>query len=172
MKQNPNQRRSRGRGMVRSGRSGGGRLTLVQDGQTVDVRARGAYTQAHEKYLLLAREAQSSGDRVAAESFYQYAEHYFRMLALIQAAENERRASEGVQNGGGYRARVQGSDVGSADHSGQEAAQGECETTDAACDAPEDEHGDAVHEGMASIDHDADAPCTVDGEVSLAVTGA
>jgi hypothetical protein len=70
---------------------------LVHDGQAVDVRARNAYTQSHEKYLQLAREAQSAGDRVAAEGFHQHAEHYFRMLALVTAVENERRAAESVE---------------------------------------------------------------------------
>ena len=32
-----------------------------------------------ERYLALAREATASGDRIAAENFYQHAEHYFRM---------------------------------------------------------------------------------------------
>jgi len=70
---------------------------LVHDGQAVDVRARNAYTQSHEKYLQLAREAQSAGDRVAAEGFHQHAEHYFRMLALVSAVENERRAAESLE---------------------------------------------------------------------------
>jgi len=33
-----------------------------------------------EKYTGLARDAQSSGDRVLAESYYQYAEHYYRIV--------------------------------------------------------------------------------------------
>jgi hypothetical protein len=34
-----------------------------------------------EKYIQLARDAQSSGDPVAAENYYQHAEHYFRLIA-------------------------------------------------------------------------------------------
>jgi hypothetical protein len=33
-----------------------------------------------ERYLAMAREAQTGGDRVAAENLYQHAEHYFRIM--------------------------------------------------------------------------------------------
>ena len=33
-----------------------------------------------ERYVALAREAQTSGDRIAAENLYQHAEHYFRIM--------------------------------------------------------------------------------------------
>lgn len=36
--------------------------------------------QVYEKYVSLARDASSSGDRIAAESYHQYAEHYYRIL--------------------------------------------------------------------------------------------
>ncbi len=36
--------------------------------------------QVYEKYVNLARDATSSGDRIAAESYQQYAEHYFRII--------------------------------------------------------------------------------------------
>jgi hypothetical protein len=38
-----------------------------------------------EKYLQLARDAQSSGDRVGGENYLQHAEHYFRIVAAAQA---------------------------------------------------------------------------------------
>ena len=41
---------------------------------------RGTAQQVLDKYLALARDAQSSGDRIGAESFFQFAEHYFRVL--------------------------------------------------------------------------------------------
>gem|GEM_PF-595781 len=43
-------------------------------------RVRGNATQVYEKYLQLARDSQSAGDRVLAESFLQFAEHYYRIL--------------------------------------------------------------------------------------------
>lgn len=43
-------------------------------------KVRGNATQVYEKYLSLAREAVSSGNRVMAETFFQHAEHYYRVL--------------------------------------------------------------------------------------------
>ena len=43
------------------------------------VKIRGSAYQIFERYLVLAREASTSGDRIAVENFYQHAEHYFRI---------------------------------------------------------------------------------------------
>jgi hypothetical protein len=56
----------------------------LQNGQTFDsngpnVKIRGSAYQIFERYLALAREATAGGDRIAAENFYQHAEHYFRI---------------------------------------------------------------------------------------------
>ena len=51
------------------------------DSNGPDVRIRGNAYQVHEKYLQLARDAQSAGDRVAAENYFQHAEHYYRIIA-------------------------------------------------------------------------------------------
>ncbi len=50
------------------------------DSNGPNVKIRGNAYQVYERYLTLAREAQSSGDRIAAENFYQHAEHYFRVM--------------------------------------------------------------------------------------------
>jgi hypothetical protein len=55
-----------------------------QNSQTFDsngpnVKIRGSAYQIFERYLALAREATAGGDRIAAENFYQHAEHYFRI---------------------------------------------------------------------------------------------
>jgi len=52
--------------------------TLDSSGPTGKMRGN-AY-QLHEKYLLMARDAHSSGDRVAAENYFQHAEHYYRII--------------------------------------------------------------------------------------------
>jgi Domain of unknown function (DUF4167) len=71
------------------GRNGGGphhnRPRLPHRVQTFDsngpnVKIRGNAYQVFERYVALAREAQASGDRVAAENLYQHAEHYFRIM--------------------------------------------------------------------------------------------
>lgn len=46
-----------------------------------DIKVRGTAQQVFDKYMTLARDATSAGDRIAAESFYQFAEHYFRILS-------------------------------------------------------------------------------------------
>ena len=49
-----------------------------------DVKIRGNPSHIAEKYMQLARDAQSSGDPVAAENYYQHAEHYYRLIAAAQ----------------------------------------------------------------------------------------
>ena len=50
------------------------------DSNGPDVRVRGNAFQILEKYVALARDAQAAGDRVAAESYFQHAEHYYRLI--------------------------------------------------------------------------------------------
>jgi hypothetical protein len=60
------------------------------------VRLRGTAAQIAEKYLSLARDALASGDLVAAESYFQYAEHYNRIIMATQSqmgAHNSRQSS-------------------------------------------------------------------------------
>jgi len=45
-----------------------------------NVKIRGNAYQVFERYVALAREATANGDRIAAESYYQHAEHYFRVM--------------------------------------------------------------------------------------------
>lgn len=80
-----NQRRQRGRNNGGGG-GGGGKQKFPSRNQSFDsngpdVRVRGTAHQIYEKYMALAREATTSGDRILAESYYQYAEHYFRVIA-------------------------------------------------------------------------------------------
>jgi hypothetical protein len=56
------------------------------DSNCIDLRVRGNAWQVHEKYQALARDAQSGGDRVAAENYLQHAEHYFRIIEAINEA--------------------------------------------------------------------------------------
>src|SRR5438445_1925861 len=59
-------------------------LTRVYESNGPDVKIRGTASHIAEKYLQLARDAQSSGDPVSAENYYQHAEHYFRIIAAAQ----------------------------------------------------------------------------------------
>jgi hypothetical protein len=85
-------------------------VNRVFDSSGPEGKVRGTPQQIIEKYLILARDAQLSNDRVSAENFMQHAEHYTRMLAEAQremAAEQEQRrpSGEGGHAGGqgGYQ---------------------------------------------------------------------
>src|SRR4051794_41194301 len=64
-------------------------LTRVYESNGPDVKIRGTAHHVAEKYLQLARDAQSSGDPVMAESYLQHAEHYFRLIAAAQQAQQQ-----------------------------------------------------------------------------------
>ncbi len=46
--------------------------------------------QVFEKYVTLAREALTTGDRIMAEGYYQHAEHYLRVMNETQSSRNEK----------------------------------------------------------------------------------
>src|SRR6478752_9407113 len=122
-----NMKRMRGRGH-RSGGGGGGGGGLrhhgggssanggiplnrnhVFDSNGPDLRIRGTSQQLFEKYLQLGRDATSGGDRVMAESYFQHAEHYFRILnAMNQAAQQNQQ--NGQQQQGGQQRRPYGNE--------------------------------------------------------------
>ncbi|MBS0479511.1 MAG: DUF4167 domain-containing protein [Proteobacteria bacterium] len=86
-----NNNRQAGRRRGRGGqRQGGGN---PNSGNRIDNRARGNASQLLEKYKTLAADAQRQGDRVNAEYYLQFADHYFRVLA-----ENRSRFEEQNQN--------------------------------------------------------------------------
>lgn len=63
----------------------------VFDSNGPEGRIRGNAHQVMEKYLALARDASSQGDRHAAENFYQHAEHYFRLINAYNQNNGQRR---------------------------------------------------------------------------------
>jgi Domain of unknown function (DUF4167) len=81
---NNNQKRMRGRHNNNNQRRNQNPLTRVYESNGPDVKIRGTANHVAEKYLQLARDAQGSGDPVAAENYYQHAEHYFRLIAAAQ----------------------------------------------------------------------------------------
>lgn len=100
----PGQQNKRGRGRGNNNNNGGGGnnnnnnfnrkggnpLTRTYDSSGPDVKIRGTAQHIAEKYAQLARDAQSSGDRVIAENYLQHAEHYNRIIAAAQAQMQER----------------------------------------------------------------------------------
>ena len=71
------------------------------------MKLRGTAAQIAEKYLSLARDALASGDMVTAESYFQHAEHYNRivMAAQSQMGVANSHQSAGHDSGGGFRPR-------------------------------------------------------------------
>ena len=71
--------------------------------QNNDGKARGNPQQSVEKYLTLARDAASSGDPISAENYYQYADHYYRMVManrpprpMVQSKKPQKKESQPV----------------------------------------------------------------------------
>lgn len=81
-------RRNRGRNN-NNGRPSGGNRGGGDSGNRIDNRARGNAVQLLEKYKNMARDAQMAGDRVNAEYYLQFADHYFRVLADNRARQEE-----------------------------------------------------------------------------------
>ena len=80
----PNQNNKRMRGRNNNNRKGPNPLSRSYESNGPDVKSRGTAHHIGEKYLQLARDAQSSGDPVMAESYLQHAEHYFRIVSAAQ----------------------------------------------------------------------------------------
>jgi hypothetical protein len=76
------------------GRGNGRNKIYNPRGQTFEsngpeVKVRGNAQQVVERYLALARDASSAGDRVAAENYLQHAEHYYRTMNAYAQGERE-----------------------------------------------------------------------------------
>ena len=85
MRQVPNSKRSRGRNGRKPHQPS---RSQTFDSSGPDVKVRGSATQVLEKYLAMARDATAAGDRIAAENYFQHAEHYYRILSANAAAQN------------------------------------------------------------------------------------
>src|SRR5450432_820103 len=79
----------RQRGRSRNGGNSGGKPThntnrAFDSNGPEGVKVRGAAQTVYEKYQQLARDAHTAGDRVLAENHLQHAEHYFRVMRVMQ----------------------------------------------------------------------------------------
>ncbi len=86
----------------------------------IDNRARGNAAQMLEKYKKLAQDAQLNGDRVQAEYYHQFADHYFRVLADFRSRQEENRQARGEwrnddREGGDWRDDDRDSEAGDED---------------------------------------------------------
>ena len=152
-RQGQHNKRGRGRNNRRPGGGGGGgshntgggnSANRVYESNGPDVKVRGTAQTVAEKYMQLGRDAQSSGDNVMAESYFQFSEHYFRVMAAAQpvgqpttqlrrpededfeeegsdAAEGETEAAQAVMvSEGGQAGMGEQGDGGEASGSGQD----------------------------------------------------
>ena len=97
---------SHGGGGGGGGGGSGGGLNRSFESNGPGVKLRGTAAQVYDKYLALARDASSAGDRVAAENYFQHAEHYFRLNGIflerqrLQQAQNPQQNQQQPQQGG------------------------------------------------------------------------
>ena len=94
-------RSSKSRSRAKSNRNrptGGNVVNRVFDSSGPEGKVRGTPQQIIDKYNQLARDAQLSNDRVAAENFQQHAEHYLRLLSEAQREIDARREEQERQN--------------------------------------------------------------------------
>lgn len=88
-----NNRNNRRRGRGNRNTGGGNQLNRI------DSRARGNAPQLLDKYKKLAQDAQHNGDRVQAEYYLQFADHYFRVIADNKARQDEARSKRNDERG-------------------------------------------------------------------------
>jgi hypothetical protein len=81
------------------GNNGGGfNPNRTYDSSGPEVKIRGSASHVYEKYLQLARDANSGGDRIMAENYLQHAEHYYRIMAAAAAQQAQYQAQQAAQN--------------------------------------------------------------------------
>ncbi len=91
MNNNSNNNNNRGNNNRRRGRGGNRPQGGGQQLNRIDSRARGNAPQMLEKYRKLAHDAHLNGDRVQEETYLQYADHYFRVIADTRVRLDDQR---------------------------------------------------------------------------------
>jgi hypothetical protein len=100
MRQPQNAKRGRGRGRRGNGNNHHNHVpnrNTSYESNGPDVKLRGNAQQLHEKYMALAHDAASSGERISAEAYTQFADHYFRLhQAAVGVAETKRQQDQAM----------------------------------------------------------------------------
>ncbi len=92
MKHSSNPRRGRSRN---NGRRHSSSKSASIESNGPETKIRGTAQQVLDKYLVMARDAFSSGDRIAAEGFFQHAEHYYRVIQTGRDGQQDGQAGRG-----------------------------------------------------------------------------
>ena len=108
-------KRQRGRGRKPSNQ---GNRSYESNGP--DVKIRGTANQIYEKYLQYARDAQTSGDRINSESYFQHAEHYFRIVAATQPRDRPQSSHDDQRDDDQYSDQMHDGDDEDDDRDGSD----------------------------------------------------
>ena len=109
-----------------------------------DAKVRGTAQQVLDKYLALARDSVTAGDRIAAEGYFQHAEHYYRIL----------HADGGPRQGGRGPKPEQKAPSGEDSQSQAAPPSGEDSQSQAAPPSAEDSQSQAAPPAADKSDHD------------------
>lgn len=90
-------KRQRGRNRNNNRNNNNNNPNRSLDSNGPGVKVRGNVSTIYEKYVALARDAQSSGNRVNAENLRQHAEHYLRVMNEMEAARAAAQAERDAQ---------------------------------------------------------------------------
>ncbi len=148
MRQPQNAKRGRGRG--RRGNGNNNHHNHVPNRNTSyesngpDVKLRGNAQQLHEKYMGLAHDAASAGERISAEAYTQFADHYFRLhQAAVGFAETKRQQDQAAAAVAASDQAFDGTTSGAASDETSSATNDAADTADAKAGAPTDAKADA-----------------------------
>ena len=137
MRQPQNAKRGRGRG--RRGNGNNNHHNHVPNRNTSyesngpDVKLRGNAQQLHEKYMGLAHDAASAGERISAEAYTQFADHYFRLhQAAVGFAETKRQQDQAAAAVAASDQAFDGATSGAASDETSSATNDAADTADAA----------------------------------------
>ncbi len=148
MRQPQNAKRGRGRG--RRGNGNNNHHNHVPNRNTSyesngpDVKLRGNAQQLNEKYMGLAHDAASAGERISAEAYTQFADHYFRLhQAAVGFAETRRQQDQAAAAVAASDQAFDGATSGAASDETSSATNNAANTADATAGAPTDAKADA-----------------------------
>ncbi len=126
MRQGQQNRRGRGRNNNNSNvgnnqnRKSQNPLTRSFESAGPDVKLRGTPSHIAEKYITLARDALSSGDRVLAENYLQHAEHYNRIIMTYREQQMSQGGTDPFNNGQARTHSLNSPEGGDGDEFGDE----------------------------------------------------
>jgi hypothetical protein len=112
------------------------------------VKLRGNAQQLHEKYMGLAHDAASAGERISAEAYTQFADHYFRLhQAAVGFAETKRQQDQAAAAVAASDQAFDATTAGTASHETSPATDDADDKIDPKADDKIDDKADAKQAG-------------------------